>query len=256
MSKRKNPNYKLKIKLLQEVRLKCPFCDFSDASKLEHHHIDRNPSNTVFENLISVCPNCHSKIEAGEISNEQVLKTKTILNTNSKFFNEKGYTFDNFRIHYDRVGIFKKGMTIKEIYTILPKNQIKKSITYGEHGGEDLYDSYKIYDSNGEHILTLESSEKGNLNDEIKLITIHSSRFHTLSKVRIGTSISEVMLYENIKEFEPDIEFIHFKIDWISAICSINKKQLKNGWWNELLKKIELKSENLNVKIDSISIFW
>jgi hypothetical protein len=256
LNKRKNPNYKLKIKLLQEVKLKCPFCIYSDATKLEHHHIDGNPSNTIFENLISVCPNCHSGIESGEISKDLVIKTKNNLSTNSEYFNKGIYTFDNFRIHDNRVGILKKGMTIKELYTILPSNQIKKSVTYGEHSGVDMNDSYEIYDFDGENILTVETSEDGNINSSIKFVTIKSSKFHTLSNVRIGTSISEIMKSELLDKYSPDIDYIHFEIGWINAVCSINKDQLKNGWWNYEKKIIELKGENLQSKIDAISIIW
>lgn len=256
MNKRKNPNYKLKVKLLQEVKLKCPFCYFSEASMLEHHHIDGNPSNTVFENLISVCPNCHSKIESGEITKETVIGIKTSLSTDSEYFNKTIYTFDNFRIHSDRVGIIRKGMSIKDLYVILPKNQIRKSIVHGEHSGEDMYDAYEIYDSNKEHILTIVNSEDGDINKPIESINIHSSKFHTLTNVRIGSSISEIQKNEQITSFEPDIDYIHFKVKWISATCSINKKQLNKNWWNNENRKIELKREHLNAKIDSISIFW
>ena len=72
MAKRKNPGYKLKVKLLQEVQFICPFCGYSQAENLHHHHIDEGSSNTVFNNMISVCPNCHTKIGSGEISRKQV----------------------------------------------------------------------------------------------------------------------------------------------------------------------------------------
>ncbi|AGC78026.1 hypothetical protein LX97_03116 [Nonlabens dokdonensis] len=256
MNKRKNPNYKLKIKLLQEVKLKCPFCNYADASKLEHHHIDGNPANTVFKNLISVCPNCHTSIESGEISESLVIKTKNNLSINADYLYKGIYTFDNFRIHKNRVGILKKGMTIKDLYTILPSNQIRKTVAYGEHPGEDMYDSYEIYNSNGEILLAVETSENGNINDLIRLISIKSTKFHTLSDVRLGVSISEIMHNEHLENFQPDLEHIHFKIEWINASCSIDKKQLNDDWWNNEKKRIELRGENLESKIDSITIRW
>jgi len=256
LPKRKNPNYKLKVKLLEEVQLKCPFCAFPDASRLEHHHIDGNPSNTIFENLISVCPNCHSGIESGIISKKKVVKIKASLFGKSQMLNNKAYTFDNFRIHDNRVGIFKKGMTVNDIYTILPSSQIRKSIIYGEHSGGDMYDSYEIYDSNGEHLLSVETSENGNINSEIEIISIKSSKFHTLSNVKIGARISEIAPFENISTFEPDIEQIHFKINWLNVTCSVNKKQLKTEWWNDQNNRVYMNESNLESKIDNITIFW
>mgnify|MGYP006169370323 FL=1 len=147
-------------------------------------------------------------------------------------------------------------MKIKDIYSILPQNQIRKIVTYGEHSGEDMYDSYEIYDSNGEHILTLGTSENDTLNDSIKSVSIHSSKFCTLTNLRIGISISELLISEQIKEYNPDIDFIHFNIEWIDAVCSISKKQLIDGWWNSETNTIELKDENLEAKVDLITILW
>lgn len=255
-NKRKNPSYKLKVRLLQEVKLKCPFCGHSDASKLEHHHIDGDSSNTIFENLISVCPNCHSEIESKKITLNQILEIKKNVSITSGYFNKNSYTFENFRIHKNRVGIINKGMRIKDIYSILPQNQIRKIVTLGEHSGEDMYDSYEIYNSDGEHILTLGTSENDTFNDAIKSVSIHSSKFCTLTNLRIGISLSEFLISEQIKENSPDIDFIHFNIEWIDAVCSISKKQLIEGWWNSETNTIELKDENLEAKVDLITILW
>ena len=102
-AKRKNPSYKLKVQLLQEVQLKCPFCEYREADKLEHHHIDGNPNNTIFENLISVCPNCHTAIESGQISTERVKKLKKSLISKNSYFNKGDYEFTNYLLHQERV---------------------------------------------------------------------------------------------------------------------------------------------------------
>lgn len=79
--KRKNPSYRLKVRLIQETDGNCSFCDFSDAGRLVFHHIDENPANTVFDNLIAVCPNCHSSIGEGTIKTENVRIRKEELKT-------------------------------------------------------------------------------------------------------------------------------------------------------------------------------
>ena len=67
----KYPNYqtyKLKIRLLNEGILqdKCQICGWSQKAKgmqyspCELHHIDGNPHNHKRDNLILICPNCHS----------------------------------------------------------------------------------------------------------------------------------------------------------------------------------------------------
>ncbi|SEB02103.1 HNH endonuclease [Flavobacterium gillisiae] len=77
--KRKNPTYRQKVRLLQESKNKCAFCDFSDAGRIQFHHIDENSANTILENLISVCPNCHSLIGEKAITEDEVLIKKSNL---------------------------------------------------------------------------------------------------------------------------------------------------------------------------------
>lgn len=47
-------------------RCERPHCSYS--GKLHLHHIDVNPSNNSPTNIIAICPNCHSRIHAGEFS--------------------------------------------------------------------------------------------------------------------------------------------------------------------------------------------
>jgi Zn finger protein HypA/HybF involved in hydrogenase expression len=76
--KKKRPviPYKTKALLLKEVNLKCAFCTNNDVHHFQVHHIDENPSNNSFNNLIMVCPNCHSKITKGDIRRVTVTKIK------------------------------------------------------------------------------------------------------------------------------------------------------------------------------------
>lgn len=79
--KRKGVSAKLRRELQKEVDSKCPFCDNDNVAIHEVHHIDENPGNDGFENLIHVCGNCHSKITVGTISRETVVNMKQNLRT-------------------------------------------------------------------------------------------------------------------------------------------------------------------------------
>jgi 5-methylcytosine-specific restriction endonuclease McrA len=59
-------------RLFQEAGHHCAFCDETVVSSLEIHHIDGNPSNNDFENLILACASCHKKITTGFISEADV----------------------------------------------------------------------------------------------------------------------------------------------------------------------------------------
>ncbi|UTD16569.1 HNH endonuclease [Tenacibaculum mesophilum] len=67
---------KVRAELQKEISSICPFCDNEDVGHFEIHHIDENPSNNEAQNLLLLCPICHSKITKGDITIEEVKNTK------------------------------------------------------------------------------------------------------------------------------------------------------------------------------------
>lgn len=69
---------KIRSILQQEIDSACPMpkCDSKDVGHFEIHHIDENRENNLTENLLLVCPTCHSKITKGDISQEAVRQIK------------------------------------------------------------------------------------------------------------------------------------------------------------------------------------
>lgn len=59
-------------RVFQEAGSRCAFCPEAEISALEIHHMDGDPSNNAFENLILVCATCHSKITSGVISEPDI----------------------------------------------------------------------------------------------------------------------------------------------------------------------------------------
>lgn len=74
--KRKSVPNKLRALLQKENQSKCPFCSNEDVDHFEVHHIDENPNNNEIQNLLLVCPLCHSKITKGDIDQNLVISTK------------------------------------------------------------------------------------------------------------------------------------------------------------------------------------
>lgn len=256
IKKRVNPTYRLKVRLLQETGGKCPFCLFNDLGRLEFHHIDEDSSNTVFKNLIAVCPNCHSSINEKVIALEDVQLAKQRLGLTNQLFLHGKYQFTDFSIRENRVSIFTKGMTIDDVYRILPKEQVIKTVGYGEHPGEDTFDEYLIYDFDGTLILTLIPENDGTFSTLIKSINIKSEKLAAINGTRIGSTIKDVNTQQMLSNFSPDIEHILFRIDWLNATCSINKKNLTRQWWNEEKCCIDVENIDETAKIQSIYINW
>jgi len=80
--KRKSIPSKIRAELQKEINSKCPFCDNEDVGHFEVHHIDENPSNDDYRNLILLCPTCHSKITKGDKTPLDVMNKKVELMLN------------------------------------------------------------------------------------------------------------------------------------------------------------------------------
>jgi Leucine-rich repeat (LRR) protein/GTPase SAR1 family protein len=73
---------KVRAELQKEIDNICPFCSNEDVGHFEIHHIDEDPGNNDFSNLLLVCPTCHSKIDKRDIRMEAVVKKKEELKVN------------------------------------------------------------------------------------------------------------------------------------------------------------------------------
>lgn len=74
--KRKSIPRKIQVRLLMDVELRCPFCGNKDADHFQIHHIDENTENNTIQNLMMICPTCHSKITKADYTREDVIRVK------------------------------------------------------------------------------------------------------------------------------------------------------------------------------------
>lgn len=74
---------KVRAELQKEINSTCPFCTGEEVGHFEIHHIDEDPSNNDRNNLLLLCPTCHSKITKNDISQAEVFKIKLKLITSS-----------------------------------------------------------------------------------------------------------------------------------------------------------------------------
>ncbi|MBF4471529.1 HNH endonuclease signature motif containing protein [Flavobacterium sp. HJJ] len=73
---RKTIPTKTRAILQKEIKSKCPICPNEDVEHFHIHHIDENPLNNEFSNLLMLCPICHSKITKNDILYETVKMIK------------------------------------------------------------------------------------------------------------------------------------------------------------------------------------
>jgi hypothetical protein len=74
---------------MQESGGRCPFCDQADVATFEYHHIDSDPLNNDFSNLLIVCSSCHSKVNRGIITAQDVLDLKNELRNEGTMKDDK-----------------------------------------------------------------------------------------------------------------------------------------------------------------------
>jgi HNH endonuclease len=123
--KRSNIKYITKIRSLlqQEINSICPFCLSHEVGQFQIHHIDENPSNNVIENLILVCPTCHSKITKNDISKKEVQLKKKNLSVTQQLIECANINVDSIKcswIPYDNVpNAFKDIVSEKSEFPIL-----------------------------------------------------------------------------------------------------------------------------------------
>jgi len=79
LKNRKRISAKVRAELQKEINSKCPFCSNEEVGHFQVHHIDETPDNNRFENLLMLCPNCHSKITKGDIIQSKVEEVKNNL---------------------------------------------------------------------------------------------------------------------------------------------------------------------------------
>jgi hypothetical protein len=87
---------KIRAELQKEISSKCPFCDNTDVGHFHIHHIDSDPAHNDKKNLLLVCPNCHSKMTKGDISQEIVESRKKELHNSISTRNQKKTKTINF----------------------------------------------------------------------------------------------------------------------------------------------------------------
>ena len=79
MKKRIKVPVVLRAQLQQEIHSECPFCSEKQVETFEMHHMNGDPADNKFENLIMLCPTRHTKIDKSIITGQQVKDKKNQL---------------------------------------------------------------------------------------------------------------------------------------------------------------------------------
>lgn len=216
MSKKRVPvQPKIKALLQQEVDSKCPFCENGDVDHFETHHIDENPSNNDFANLLFLCPICHSKITKGDITKKEVSRLKSNLTARREERNTMPGKVINFRARVENAVVGDNNRVTFNVRKPVKNKYPEGSI--GFHNYKANYVSYLVgrYHEYKEYEVGKENMRYGIFLSGIK------KRFK-IGKTRTVYNIPET-------RFEELIEYIQKRIDE-TKLARVNrgKFQFKN----------------------------
>lgn len=143
-----------------------------------------------------------------------------------------------FLISARQIGPIKKGMTIQEVLDLYPAESIKKVRGKGEFS-EDNYDDYEVYDSDGKHMLTFTPERNNDLNARVETVLILDKRFTTDRGIGLSSTYEELTKLHKVTLYSPDTETIALFVAKLNSHFSIQKSELKEGWWNDSEKAID-----------------
>ena len=160
----------------------------------------------------------------------------------------------DFLVTENNVGVFKKGMSVKDVLDIIPKVQINKVVDKDDY--ENSYDDYQYFDTNKTHLLTLTPTIQDDIQSKINRILILDNRFKTNKNIGLGSTYADLKNNYKITDIEPDLEHIVLTIGELNAWFSINKKQLLDNWWDENKKQIDVSKIPDTATFDTFVIWW
>lgn len=160
-----------------------------------------------------------------------------------------------FLIAPNQVGAIKKGMTIKDLYSTLPKNQIKKIKTKNELSA-DATDNFYIYDSQNRLLLIVSPETKNDEGSRISRVVIKDKRYKTTQGISLQSNVGQIRnAYENT-DFIPSINEIIMFVPEIDANFEINPRNLSRNIWNDSTGMILADSIPATTTVTTLAIFW
>lgn len=162
---------------------------------------------------------------------------------------------EEFLIAPNQVGLIKKGMTIKDLSTIFPENQIKKIKTKSELTA-DATDNFYVYDKQNRLLLIASPKTKNDEGSKITRIVIKDKRYQTPKGIGLQSTVGEIRnAYENT-DFIPSLDEIILFVPEIDANFEINPRQLQRNVWNDSTGMIIADSIPDRTNVTTLAVFW
>lgn len=157
---------------------------------------------------------------------------------------------NHFLISDNGIGAFSKNLTVADLMQKIPAEQLKKVKQTGEFQ-DDIYTVYQYTSKDNEHLLDF-VPVVDTANAKITQIEVVSPQFKTAAGWGVGSAFSEVIKHTQIFQASTDMEVIHIQIATPKLWLIIDKQDLKDGWWNEQTKRINIDKIPADAKVKHI----
>ena len=135
----------------------------------------------------------------------------------------------HFNISDTRVGIFSKGMTIAEVYNLIPNEQIKKNESFDEASVIPIV-SYDIYYERPEPVMTINPNFMDSTTDsKISSIRILDDRFRTFDFISLNSTFGDLKKYYPIEDGINEGRWMRKGIDKIVHTGQVIQVYVKSG---------------------------
>lgn len=162
---------------------------------------------------------------------------------------------EEFLIAPNQVGMIKKGMTIKDLYSLFSENQIKKIKTKSELTA-DASDNFYVYDKQNRLLLIASPQTKNDEGSRITRLVIKDKRYQTNKGIGLQSNVGEIReTYENT-DFIPSLDEIIMFVPEIDANFEINPRHLKHQIWDDSTGMIIADSIPAKTSVTTLAIFW
>lgn len=160
-----------------------------------------------------------------------------------------------FLIASGQVGIIKKGMTIKDLYSLFSEDQIKKIKTKSELTA-DASDNFYVYDKQNRLLLIASPQTKNDEGSRITRLVIKDKRYQTAKGIGLQSNVGQVReAYENT-DFIPSLDEIIMFVPEIDANFEINPRHLSSKVWNDSTGVIIADSIPNRTTVTTLAVFW
>ena len=161
---------------------------------------------------------------------------------------------NEFLISNKQVGMIRKGMSIKDLYGILPEERIKKIKTKSDIAAE-ADDTYYIYGDDNRLLFVVSAERDNDLRSGINRIDIKDRRYKTDKGISLTSSVGEIRkAYEQI-DFIPTTNEIALFVPEIDANFEISAHNLPGIVWNDSTGVVDSNIPDVTA-VSALTIFW